>query len=101
MSDTDTTVVRNDEESRYEVRVSDEVAGFAEFRTDEQGRIVLTHTEIDSRMSGRGLGSTLVGGTLADLAARGDTVVPECPFVASYLEKNYVDGLTLASPESS
>lgn len=92
MSD-DAQVVRNDELGRYEIVVDDVVAGFTEFAADAEGRIVFPHTEVDPAFGGRGLGSLLVGGAMADEAARGETVVPVCPFVAKYLTENEVPGL--------
>lgn len=87
------TVERNDEKRRYEVRQGDTVAGFTLFRADDRGRLVFPHTEIDPAFSGRGLGSVLVGRALADVAARGETVVPVCPFVVKYLHTHEVEGL--------
>lgn len=95
MSETEPTVVRNDEQRRYEIHVDDTVAGFTRFRPDDQGRLVFPHTVIDPAFSGRGLGGTLVAGAMADAAARGETVVPTCPFVVKYLREHPVDGLAV------
>lgn len=86
-------VVRNDERQQYEIIVDGTVAGVTAFEPDAEGRLVFPHTVIDPAFGGRGLGSTLVGGALADVAARGETVVPVCPFVVKYLQKNEVPGL--------
>jgi len=89
-------VARNDARGRYEISVDGTVAGFTLIRDDDAGRVVLPHTEIDPAFSGRGLGGTLVAETLADLAARGDTAVPVCPFVVKYLRENEVPGLDVS-----
>ncbi|MBV0893783.1 GNAT family N-acetyltransferase [Microbacterium sp. NC79] len=95
---TETTLVRRNEEAgRYEILVDDVVAGFTEF-TERQGAFLFPHTEIDPAFGGRGLGSTLVAGAMADSAARGDTVVPLCPFVVKYLRGHDVPGLTISWP---
>lgn len=96
MTDPIPTVDRNDEKSRYEVHVGDTLAGFVVFETDEHGRLVFVHTEIDHAFAGRGLGSVLVGEALADVARRGETVVPVCPFVVKYLRGHEVPGLDVA-----
>jgi len=86
-------VVRNDEKSRYEVIVDGTVAGFTEFEPDAAGRVVFPHTEVDPAFGGRGLGSVLVGEAMADEATRGETVVPVCPFVVTFLKGHDVAGL--------
>jgi uncharacterized protein len=94
------TVTRNDEERRYEVHVGDALGGFTVFRTDDEGRLVFPHTEIDPEFEGRGLGSALVGEALADVARRGEVVVPTCTFVAGYLRKHDVEDLRVDWPAS-
>jgi len=93
--DVEITVQRNEERGRYEILVGDTVAGFTLFRPDENGRLVFPHTEIDHAFSGRGLGGRLVEAAMADVAQRGETVVPVCPFVVKYLRGTDVPGLTV------
>ena len=94
------TVTRNDDAGRYEVLVGGELGGFLEFAP--AGEVTdLPHTEVDPAFKGQGLGSKLAAGALADLAERGDTVVPSCPFVAHYLRENEVDGLKVEWPEGA
>lgn len=90
----ETTVTRNDEKRRYEIHLDDgTVAGFTLIRIDEEGRVVFPHTEIDPAFSGRGLAGTLVSQALADVAARGETAVPVCPYVVKWLREHEVPGL--------
>lgn len=100
MPDTDDelSVYRDDPESRYEIRVGDVLAGFTEFVPDSKGRLVFPHTEIDPAFAGRGLGTDLVAAAMKDVAARGETVVPRCPFVVRYLRENQVPGLDVHWP---
>lgn len=93
MTDAAPTVTRNDEKHRYELHEGDVLAGFTHYRRDAQGRAVFDHTEIDPAFEGRGFGSVLVADALADAAERGETVVPECPFVVRYLRRHEVAGL--------
>ena len=95
MGEPEITVQRNDADGRYEIRVGDVLAGFSEFVTDGRGRDVFTHTEVDPAFEGRGLGKALVAQALADESERGGVVVPRCPFVRRYLERNEVPGLTI------
>ena len=80
-------VTRNDEKSRYEIRIGDTVAGFAAFRS-RPGRVSFTHTVVENEFEGQGLGSILVREALTDVAARGDTIVPLCPFVQAWLKRH-------------
>ncbi len=81
-------VVRNDEAGRYELWAGERLAGFAEY-TERGGKLtVFTHTEIDDAFSGQGLGKVLAAGALDDAVERGRVIVPECPFIASYLRRN-------------
>ncbi len=92
------TVVRNDEDRRYEIHVGDVLAGFTVFRVDARGRYLYPHTEVDPAFRGRGLAQRLVADAMADAARRGETVVPHCPVVAKYLRENEVPGLTIDWP---
>ncbi|MGX5694814.1 GNAT family N-acetyltransferase [Agromyces soli] len=75
------------ERARYEVLVDGAVAGFAMYRA-EPGRTVFTHTIVRPEYEGRGLGSRLARFALDDVVARGDRIVPECPFIRAYLERH-------------
>lgn len=100
MSETDPTieVVRDDAEGRYEIRYDGEVAGFTLFEPDRQGRLVFPHTKVDPAYEGHGLGGRLISAAMADVAARGETVIPLCPFVAKYLRGHDVPGLHIVWP---
>lgn len=78
--------------SRYEITVDGTLAGFADYR-ERDGRIVITHSEIDDAYQGRGLAGRLTRTALDDIRARGLLVAPLCPYTASYIRKHpeYVD----------
>ncbi len=75
------------ERSRYEIYVTDELAGFAQYRLSG-ARAEFTHTEIDDKFEGRGLASELIRDALDDSRRRGWHVVPTCPFVADFVDKH-------------
>lgn len=78
----------NESESRYEVYVDGELAGFAAYELDDR-RIVFTHTEVDDRFEGHGVGSTLARGALDDVRAAGTRrVVPRCPFIKAWIDQH-------------
>lgn len=71
--------------SRYEARIDGEVVGFAEYERSGE-LVVFTHTEVEPRVGGKGVGSALVRGALDDVRAGGvGCVVPLCPFVRGWI----------------
>jgi len=94
---TDSQITRNDGAGRYELHVDGELAAFADFLASD-GRIVFTHTETVEAFSGQGRGTELVTGAVADSVERGDTIVPRCPFVRRYLERNDIPGASVEYP---
>ena len=81
----DARVVDVPDRSRFEIRVGDELAGFAEYRR-RPGLIAFVHTLIDPRFEGRGLASELVRTALAEARSENVAVLPFCPFVRGYIE---------------
>jgi uncharacterized protein len=81
-------VVRDDpDEGAYVVEVDGERAGKAEYRIRDD-RVHFTHTEVDDRYSGRGIGSKLARFALDDVRQRGMMIVPHCPFIAAYVRRH-------------
>ena len=80
------TVRNNAADHRYEVIEDDEVA-FAAYEID--GRTIsFTHTIVPRRIEGGGVGSRLIAAALDDVRARGLRFVPQCAFVAAYIERH-------------
>jgi predicted GNAT family acetyltransferase len=80
----DVVVAHQPERSRYVITAGGVAAGLAQYR-EEDGAIVVTHTEIEPALGGQGLGSRLVAHVLDDARRRGVGVVPACPFVRDYI----------------
>ncbi|MGN9906394.1 GNAT family N-acetyltransferase [Phytohabitans sp. LJ34] len=90
---TDSTMVVEDRPaSRFEVLLDGQAAGFVAYRRNGSS-ISFTHTEIDERFEGRGLGSVLVRGALDAARSEGVAVLPFCPFVRRYISRHqeYLD----------
>jgi uncharacterized protein len=81
------TVQDNPTASRFEIAVDGELAGFVDYRKDGD-EYALPHTRIFTEFEGRGLGGELVSGALTEIAARGGTVLPYCPFVPKVIRDN-------------
>lgn len=95
----DTAVIRDDDAARYEISVDGVLAGFAEFER-RTGAIVFTHTEVLPAFQGKGLAGRLAADALADAAATGATIIPACPYIASYLRSHEVPGAIVRFPAS-
>ena len=86
----------NDAESRYEIFVDDQLAGFADYRR-HGSRADFVHTEIADEFGGRGLATELIRAALDDARRRGWQVRPYCEFVKAFIAKNedYLDLVTV------
>jgi uncharacterized protein len=77
-------VQNNTETGSYDAVADDRVVGMVVYRLHDK-RIVLTHTIVDNDHRGKGIATSLVGGALEDIAAKGLTLTNYCPFVADYI----------------
>jgi predicted GNAT family acetyltransferase len=85
---TNATDVRdNTDDRRFEVWVDGELAGFTTYVV-RPGVISFLHTELDPSFQGRGLGQELVATALRSARERGLNVLPFCPYVRGFIEKN-------------
>lgn len=50
--------------------------------------VVLEHIEVDKELAGQGIASELTESVLLGIESRGLKVVPECPFIKSYIDKH-------------
>ena len=73
--------------NQYELSVDGEVVGYCTYRA-RPGLIAFFHTEVDERFGGRGLGDRLIRFALEDDRAKGLEVLPFCPFVNAFIERN-------------
>ena len=82
-----TELVDNSDAHRFQLRSGQEVVGFLDYRLSDDV-ITMVHIEVDPAHSGQGHAETLTRGALDDARSRGLTVVPSCPYVASYIDKH-------------
>lgn len=76
---------------RFEARVGDIVAGFAEYLDHERDGAVVRdfpHTLVHEEYGGRGIAGKLAGTALDDARQRGLTVIPSCSFVEAFIRKH-------------
>ncbi|AWB94182.1 GNAT family N-acetyltransferase [Aeromicrobium chenweiae] len=85
---TDVHVVHEPSRLRYRASIDGQAAGFAEYiLTDEL--IVFTHTEVDRRFEGKGVGSAIARFALDDVRDEGRRkVMPLCPFIKGWIGRH-------------
>ena len=85
-------VTDNPGDSRFDVRVGGELAGFATYHDGRRGR-AFEHTEIADEYEGQGLATKLISYVLDEARASERRVLPFCPFVRAFIERHpeYLD----------
>ena len=84
MADVETR--KNEDAQRYEAYIDGEQVGFAEYQLTDR-LVVFTHTEVEDRCEGMGVGSALARAALDDVRAEGTRkVLPLCPFIKSWID---------------
>ncbi len=79
-------VEHNPAARRYQVHIGEYLA-VAEYRVDGD-TITFTHTQVPKELEGHGIANKLAHAALEDARARQLTVVPLCPFIASYIRRH-------------
>jgi len=77
----------NAEQSRFETNVDGHTA-YAAYDLEDPSRIVFTHTTVPKELGGRGIAGEIVKFGLEHARKEGLKVVPQCSYVATYIEKN-------------
>ena len=79
-------VVNNPSEHRYQLAVDGHIA--ATYYKIADGVITFVHTVVPPELGGKGIGSKLIKGALDQVRADGLKVIPQCPFVKAFIDKN-------------
>ena len=83
----DVQVTDNPEAGRYDAHMDGELAGYLVYR-EEEGGIILVHTEVFDAFEGQGVGGRLVSAVLDEIRDRGLSVTPLCRFAAGYIDRH-------------
>jgi len=80
------TLIDNTELKQYEFHIKEHIPRIEYIKA--QNSIYLTHTEVQKQLAGKGVGTALVKQVLQDIKDKNLTLVPLCPFVATYIKRN-------------
>src|SRR6476620_1875643 len=98
----DVQVKKDDHAHQFVAYIDGEQVGFAEYQLTDR-LVVFTHTEVEDRCEGMGVGSALARAALDDVRRDGSRkVLPLCPFIKSWIEhhESYQD-LVYGAPLST
>ena len=101
MTRTPATIRDNADLTRVEALVEGRVVGFAQYHVEDDGTRCFFHTEVDDDREGQGIGGQLAAGVVEAAREAGVRIIPECPFIRSYLRRHedaqdvVADGATL------
>jgi predicted GNAT family acetyltransferase len=86
-------VIDNPAQHRFELAIDGSDAIAAAYYREEDGNLVLTHTEVPSEFSGHGIGTRLARGVFDLLRETGRKAVLKCPFMGAFYARhpNYSD----------
>lgn len=88
MSNENTERFRNNEEKkRYELQGEDHTA-FVDYILNKKGVIYLTHTEVPKEAEGQGMATRLIDKVMREIEKNEYELVPICPFVKVFLQRN-------------
>jgi uncharacterized protein len=89
MTSTERTVevVDNPGKGQFEVRVDGGLVGKAVYEVSGE-RVIFLHTEVDPEQQGQGIAQELAHQALDSVRASGRRVVPQCPFIASFIRRH-------------
>lgn len=92
--------IKNDLMRRYELSQDGKVA-FLAWEERSAGELVFNHTFVPPELRGRNLAAILTKFALEDARAQGRKVVPQCSYVAAYMERNReYDDLRVSGPST-
>lgn len=86
MTTEDIRVSHNESKSQFEATVDGKVS-VAGYKMSP-GTITFTHTAVPEELNGRGIAARIVTAGLDYARSKGLKVVPQCPYVAKYMEKH-------------
>ena len=80
----DAEVRENTALHRFELPIDGDAMALTYYTIDDNGQLVLTHTEVPAEFSGQGIATRLARGTFDLLRRSGRKAVLKCPFMGHF-----------------
>jgi uncharacterized protein len=80
--------VRRDDKRQQYIAVVDGHPATIRFAPAGPGTLDLQHTLVAPELRGRKVGDELVRRSLDDVRARGERIIPTCPFVRAFIDRH-------------
>lgn len=80
------SVIDNIQRHRFELEEGGHIA-FADYHRRDS-KLTIPHVEAPTALRGSGAAGRLMEGMLALIRARGDKVIPICPYAVAYIQKH-------------
>jgi hypothetical protein len=78
----------NRAESRFEIRIGGELAGFVQYHRRGSEQINLIHTEVGDKFQGAGIAGQLARFSLDVAREEKLAVLPSCPYIRSWIQRH-------------
>jgi predicted GNAT family acetyltransferase len=82
------TVQHDTNANRFELDLEGGEKAFVSYTESANNKLDLTHTEVPSKFEGQGIASKLVRGALDIAKSKGYSVIPSCPYIKKFIERN-------------
>jgi predicted GNAT family acetyltransferase len=83
----DVTIADEPGSERFVIRADGADVGEITY-TERHGRRILVHTGVDEAFEGQGIAGRAAAALLDEMRARGELIVPLCPYLHRYIERH-------------
>lgn len=78
---------KNEKSNRFELTLAGDIA-YIDYTEKPPSKIYLTYIEVPEQLEGQGIGSELTKRTLQYIDKHDLLLIPQCPFIKSYIQRH-------------